>query len=111
MVPFDTQSPFVTSGIRVGTPAMTTRGLKEKDMVTIVDMIDKVIMNHDKDTIIDEVKKYSNGKNITDSLIIALEDWIALQKLKNLNSLVLETPLSFERNFSAEKARKLNQKR
>ena len=63
------------------------------------------------DTIIDEVKKYSNGKNITDSLMIALEDWIALQKLKNLNSLVLETPLSFERNFSAEKARKLNQKR
>ena len=46
------------------------------------------------DTIIDEVKKYSNGKNITDSLMIALEDWIALQKLKNLNSLVLETPLS-----------------
>ena len=63
------------------------------------------------DIIIDEVKKYSNGKNITDSLMIALEDWIALQKLKNLNSLVLETPLSFERNFSAEKARKLNQKR
>ena len=63
------------------------------------------------DTIIDEVKKYSNGKNITDSLMIALEDWIALQKLKKLNSLVLETPLSFERNFSAEKARKLNQKR
>ncbi len=63
------------------------------------------------DTIIDEVKKYSNGKNITDSLMIALEDWIALQKLKKLNSLVLETPLSFERNFSAEKVRKLNQKR
>lgn len=63
------------------------------------------------DTIIDEVKKYSNGKNITDSLMIALEDWIALQKLKNLNSLVLESPLTFERNFSAEKIRKLNQKR
>jgi|JI9StandDraft_2_1071091.scaffolds.fasta_scaffold40571_2 hypothetical protein len=63
------------------------------------------------DTIIDEVKKYSNGKNITDSLIIALEDWIALQKLKNLNSLVLETPLSFERNFSAEKVRKINQRK
>ncbi len=60
MVPFDTQSPFVTSGMRVGTPAMTTRGLKEKDMVTIVDMIDKVIMNHDKDTVIDEVKKDVN---------------------------------------------------
>lgn len=63
------------------------------------------------DTIIDEVKKYSNGKNITDSLLIALEDWIALQKLKKLNSLVLETPLSFERNFSAEKVRKINQRK
>lgn len=63
------------------------------------------------DTIIDEVKKYSNGKNITDSLMIALEDWIALQKLKNLNSLVLETPLVFERNFAAKKIRALNQKR
>ena len=63
------------------------------------------------DIIIDEVKKYSNGKNITDSLMIALEDWIALQKLKNLNSLVLETPLTFERNFSAKKIRTLNQKR
>ncbi len=63
------------------------------------------------DTIIDEVKKYSKGKNITDSLMIALEDWIALQKLKNLNSLVQETPLKFQNNFSAEKIRKLNQKR
>ncbi len=63
------------------------------------------------DAIIEEVKKYSNGKNITDSLMIALEDWIALQKLKNLNSLVRETPLRFQNNFSAEKIRKLNQKR
>ena len=63
------------------------------------------------DTIIDEVKKYSKGKNITDSLMIALEEWIALQKLKKLNSLVLETPLSFERNFSAEKVRKINQRK
>ena len=60
MVPFDTQSPFVTSGMRVGTPAMTTRGLKEKDMVRIVDMIDKVIVNHDKDTVIEDVKKDVN---------------------------------------------------
>lgn len=63
------------------------------------------------DTIIDEVKKYSKGKNITDSLMIALEEWIALQKLKKLNSLVLGTPLSFERNFSAGKVRKINQRK
>jgi glycine hydroxymethyltransferase len=43
MVPFDTQSPFVTSGIRIGTPAMTSRGLKEKDVVKIVELIDEVL--------------------------------------------------------------------
>lgn len=46
MVPFDDKSPFVTSGIRIGTAAVTTRGLVEKDMEKIVDLIDKVIMNH-----------------------------------------------------------------
>ncbi len=45
MVPFDDKSPFVTSGIRIGTPAVTTRGLKEKDMAKIVDLIDRVITN------------------------------------------------------------------
>lgn len=45
MVPFDDKSPFVTSGIRVGTPAVTTRGLKEDDMVTIVNYIDEAIVN------------------------------------------------------------------
>lgn len=43
MVPFDTQSPFVTSGIRIGSPAITTRGLKEKDAVKVVDLIDEVL--------------------------------------------------------------------
>lgn len=43
MVPFDTQSPFVTSGIRVGSPAITTRGLKEKDAVKVVELIDEVL--------------------------------------------------------------------
>ncbi len=47
MVPFDDQSPFVTSGIRIGTPAITTRGLKEDDMITIVEFIDQAILNHD----------------------------------------------------------------
>jgi len=47
MVPFDTRSPFVTSGIRVGTPAVTTRGMKEAQMVQIVDWIDQVISQPD----------------------------------------------------------------
>jgi len=45
MVPFDDQSPFITSGIRFGTPAITTRGLKENDMEVIVDLIDTIIKN------------------------------------------------------------------
>ncbi|WP_353103668.1 serine hydroxymethyltransferase [Myroides odoratus] len=55
MVPFDDKSPFVTSGIRIGTPAITTRGLKEEDMETIVALIDKVILNHTNEDIIEEV--------------------------------------------------------
>jgi len=47
MVPFDDKSPFVTSGIRVGTAAVTTRGLKEDDMIAIVELIDEVIQNHE----------------------------------------------------------------
>ena len=50
MVPFDDKSPFVTSGIRVGTPAVTTRGLKEDDMAKIVDLIDRVITNFEDET-------------------------------------------------------------
>jgi glycine hydroxymethyltransferase len=55
MVPFDDKSPFVTSGIRIGTPAITTRGLIESDMEMIVDMIDRVLMNHTNEEIIEEV--------------------------------------------------------
>ncbi len=55
MVPFDDKSPFVTSGIRVGTAAITTRGLKEDDMETIVNLINRVILNHDDETVIKEV--------------------------------------------------------
>lgn len=55
MVPFDDQSPFVTSGIRVGTPALTTRGLKEDQMLQIVDLIDEVIMNYENEEILDSV--------------------------------------------------------
>ncbi|MEN9337664.1 MAG: Glycine hydroxymethyltransferase [Bacteroidota bacterium] len=55
MVPFDDKSPFVTSGIRVGTPAITTRGLVEADMETIVDFIDQVLMNINDEDIIEQV--------------------------------------------------------
>jgi glycine hydroxymethyltransferase len=55
MVPFDDKSPFVTSGIRVGTPAITTRGLVEEDMETIVELIDRVLMNHTNEEIIEQV--------------------------------------------------------
>ena len=52
MVPFDDKSPFVTSGIRVGTAAITTRGLKEDEMETIVDLIDRVINNYQDEAVL-----------------------------------------------------------
>ncbi|RLJ69159.1 glycine hydroxymethyltransferase [Lacinutrix venerupis] len=55
MVPFDDKSPFVTSGIRIGTAAITTRGLKEDEMGAIVDLIDEVINNYDNEDVLDEV--------------------------------------------------------
>ena len=68
MVPFDDKSPFVTSGIRFGTPAITTRGLKENDMITIVGLIYKVIINYNDEVILREVKKDVNllmkGRNL-----------------------------------------------
>ncbi|WP_461135086.1 serine hydroxymethyltransferase [Spirosoma lituiforme] len=60
MVPFDDKSPMVTSGIRVGTAAMTTRGLKESDMEQIVVYIDKVLMNHDDAAVLATVKEEIN---------------------------------------------------
>jgi len=57
MVPFDDRSPFVTSGIRIGTPAITTRGLQPDEMETIVDLIDQVIMNFDDQTHLEAVKE------------------------------------------------------
>ena len=60
MVPFDDKSPFVTSGIRFGTPAITTRGLKETDMIYIVELIDLVINNYDNDIVLNEVKNKVN---------------------------------------------------
>jgi glycine hydroxymethyltransferase len=60
MVPFDTRSPFQTSGFRVGTPAITTRGVKEEVIINIVEMIDEVIMNIENEKIISDVRKRVN---------------------------------------------------
>ncbi len=56
-VPFDDKSPFVTSGIRVGVPAITTRGMKEDDMQTVVDLIERVLVNIDNNETINSVKE------------------------------------------------------
>ena len=55
MVPFDDKSPFTTSGIRLGAPAITTRGLKEEHMDTVADLIDRVVTNIDNESVITEV--------------------------------------------------------
>ena len=52
MVPYDDKSPFITSGIRFGTPAITTRGLVESDVKNVVEMIDKVILNYDNESVL-----------------------------------------------------------
>lgn len=57
MVPFDDQSPFVTSGIRLGTPAITTRGMQEPDIEKVVDLIDTVLMDHQNDQKLSSVKQ------------------------------------------------------
>ena len=66
MVPFDDKSPFVTSGIRVGTAAITTRGLVESDMVKIVDLIDRSIVNSSDELVLkeiaDEVSKFMSKR-------------------------------------------------
>lgn len=61
MVPFDDKSPFVTSGIRVGTPAITTRGLVEADMETVVDFIDRVLMHPNDEAVIAQVTEEVNA--------------------------------------------------
>jgi len=60
MVPFDSRSPFQTSGLRVGTPAITTRGVKEDMMPVIVEMIDTVIASYDNENVINDVRKKVN---------------------------------------------------
>ena len=60
MVPFDEESPFITSGMRIGSAAITTRGMKETDMKKVVFYIDEVLKNKDDDKKIKEIKKEIN---------------------------------------------------
>lgn len=60
MVPFDTRSPFVTSGIRIGTPAITTRGITEKEIPLIAELIDRAIMSKDDEAALHKIKKEVN---------------------------------------------------
>ncbi len=60
MVPFDTQSPFVTSGMRIGTPAITTRGMKEKDVVKVVELIEEALKKPDDQKHLIAMKKKVN---------------------------------------------------
>ena len=60
MIPFDTESPFITSGIRVGTPAITSRGIKEDEIPLIVELIDRVLTNINDDSVIDAVRSDVN---------------------------------------------------
>ena len=61
MVPFDSRSPFQTSGIRLGTPAITTRGVKEKEIELIVELIDEVLSNIDNEKVINNVRSKVNN--------------------------------------------------
>ena len=56
MVPFDKRSPFITSGIRLGTPAITTRGMGKEEMRKIVQFIDQILNDIENDTIVENVK-------------------------------------------------------
>ena len=66
MVPFDDKSPFVTSGIRIGAAAITTRGLKEAEMATVVELIDRVIRNPESEVelnaVAQEVHAFMKGR-------------------------------------------------
>jgi glycine hydroxymethyltransferase len=57
MVPFDTESPMVTSGIRIGAPAMTTRGFKEQEFLMVVDMIDRALQHHQDESYLNTLSR------------------------------------------------------
>ena len=56
LIPFDPQPPTVTSGVRIGTPAVTTRGMKEAQMLTIADLIDRCVLNRDNETELEKIR-------------------------------------------------------
>ena len=60
------------------------------------------------DKLIEEVKELTQGKNITESLIKALSEWIQMQKIKNLNATISKNPLKFRKNFSPRQTRAIN---
>ena len=60
-VPFDEKSPFITSGVRIGTPALTTRGMKEKEMEEIGGLIVRVLENIEDESVIEEARKAAAG--------------------------------------------------
>ena len=61
MVPFDTQSPFITSGIRLGTAAITTRGVNKEEIKEIVELIDQAIINHENDSKLNQIRIQVNN--------------------------------------------------
>jgi glycine hydroxymethyltransferase len=69
MVPFDTRSPFVTSGMRIGTPAVTTRGLVESDMEDLVAWMDEAIRNCEDDSVLEKIGKEVKAKMSTYPLV------------------------------------------
>jgi glycine hydroxymethyltransferase len=69
MVPFDTRSPFVTSGMRVGTPAVTTRGLVESDMEQLVAWMDEALLNHADDAVLEKIGTEVKAKMSTFPLV------------------------------------------
>ncbi|TXG39480.1 serine hydroxymethyltransferase [Seonamhaeicola maritimus] len=71
MVPFDDKSPFVTSGIRLGVAAVTTRGLKEDDMAAIADLVDEVVTNHEDEAKLEAVKDKVNAMMADKPLFVA----------------------------------------
>lgn len=63
------------------------------------------------DEIVNDIKQYTNGNTLTDCLIIALEEWISLTKIKQLNKSIEKSPLKFNKEYSASQIRKINRRR